>query len=179
MKTLKTANDYKSLFREILDLTGVSEKMLKQFQNKAYPQPGDFLLKNGEYAKSTVYDQEAGIYFAPNLYLDLVGLNDIPKDKLIALHAEGWCGAKKILIPTLDELAALQTQVSAVNSSLCDVGMRKFLLPSNLVDQYWYQEILHNPQEKDKTRKVIPIGYKENVPNAVAFMAKLQPLFIK
>lgn len=178
MKILKNASDYKSLFNEFLALTGVSEKMLKQYENKDYPQPGNFLLKNGSYSKGVVYNEEAGIYFAPNLYLDLVALNEATEEKLIALHAEGWCGVKKIIIPTLNELTALQTQVSAVNSSLCDVGMRKFLLPSDLINQFWYQEILHKPQEAEKKRRIIPIGFKENVPEAVAFMAKIKPMFI-
>ncbi len=177
MKKLQNANDYKSLFAEFLAVAGVDEKMLKKYLNKEYPQPGDFLLKDGSYQNGTKYNEEAGIYFSPNLYLNLIAFSKTPNKKFVARDVEGWCNIQEVQLPTLEELTTLQQQVKAVNSSLCDAGMGDFLLQADLISQCWYQEILHNPQKAKETRRIIPIGCKENVPNAVAFMAKLQPLF--
>ncbi len=179
MKKLQNANDYKSLFAEFLAVAGVDEKMLKKYQNGDYPKPGNYLLKNGSTSSHTVFDEEAGIYFTPNLYLNLIAFSKTPNKKFVARDVEGWCNIQEVQLPTLEELTALQQQVKAVNSSLCDAGMGDFLLQADLVSQCWYQEILQNPQKAKETRRIIPIGCKENVSAAVAFMAKLQPMFVK
>lgn len=177
MKQIKTKEDYAKLFKGLLDLAGVSEKEFQAYLLglMKYPKPGDFQLKNKTFQSFPQWGAEWGIYFTPNLYINIDAMNNWKKN-LTAEEVKLWAKMFNYQIPTQSELEAVVPVVSEVNSSLCKVGMRQHILPQDLVQKCWSVEALQTAR-KDETRRLIVVEYQENLPEILPFLAKLKPQF--
>lgn len=173
---LKTVSDYKSLFNALRDLAGVSEEAFNQYLAGKYPHPGNYFLKDGSYSKTVRYNCEAGIYFTPNLYVDLVALSNWKKN-LNATHTAAWCEMNDYRIPALEELQLLQPQIGTVNTALCDVNMRSHMLTADFINECWYQENLEEYKDSPETKRLLVIRKKDNLAEVIPFLAKLSPMF--
>ena len=135
-------------------------------QNKdKYPKAGCYLLKNGSWSYSTVYDQEAGIFVNPNLYLKL----DLPEAELF--DAEQTCvylKARSMQIPEFFDLRQIAKAVSEINNAFKAIGMSRFGLPENVLKNCWCKESLDealgNDAGKNPVKKrILFVGHQENV----------------
>ncbi len=139
------------------------------------PQPGNYLLKDGSCSVKPVYDQESGIYFTPNHYIDLVALSNCPK-RLSAAEAKLWCKMNDYTLPSAKDLERIAPVLKAINGALCDVDMTELLLPADYLQEFWDADSVRQSQDNDEKRLLI-LGYKANVPEIVIFMGELKKFF--
>lgn len=179
MKELKTKKDFETLFNSLLKAADVTAAELNQYLNGEldYPKAGFFQLKDKTFQSQTAYNKEWGIYFTPNLYVNIDAMNDLKKP-LTAEQARVMAEVKEYRIPTEAELKLLAIETAAVNSSLCEVNMHSHLLPQDCPKTCWSQEALKGAY-KDEKRCFIVIEYQENLPDVLPFLAKLKPQFTK
>ncbi len=109
------------------------------------------MLKNGKSSKSTVYDQECGIFIDEHLYIPL----KISKQQLTAHEAEIYYLSLGQKIPDLYQAVRFKLAVSDVNRSLGRIGMKDFCFPSNILQDVWYKEACKNARPGEKRRCVV------------------------
>ena len=131
-----------------------------------YPNPGHYLLKNGKFSESTVYDQEAGIFVNANLYIKL----DMPKAPLTVEQAMVYLKAYEAQLPEYFDLRQIAKVVPEINKALTNVGMTDFLLPEDVVEECWCKESLdkafQNSESGDtEEKRVLLVGHQGNVNN--------------
>lgn len=138
-------------------------EMYRQNKNK-YPQAGYYLLKNGSWSCSTVYDQEAGIFVNPNLYLKL----DMPADAFNAKQTCVYLKACDMQIPEYFDLRQIAKVIPEINDALTAVGMADFALPDDVLEACWCKESLDNAYDNcisnDSIKKrILSVGHQTNV----------------
>lgn len=155
-----------TVLSSILNDFGVARYDFLQYlsDKNLYPQSGDYLLKNGTVSKSTVYDQEAGIFVNANLYIKL----DLPERPLTAEEANVYLGAYAYRLPEYFDLRQIAKCVPEINKALTAIGMKKYMLPEDVLDKFWCKESLGDALEKGEAgnteeKRVLLIGYKQNV----------------
>lgn len=169
-KTAYTESNLKDEQTTVLDSIlkdfGLSRYQFRLYQNckNNYPQPGHYLLKNGICSKSTVYDQEAGIFASANLYISL----DMPKEPFTPEQAMVYLKAYEARLPEYFALRQIAKAAPEINKALTAVGMQDFLLPENVLDDCWCQESLdqafqNSEDGKTEEKRVLLIGCQPNV----------------
>lgn len=177
MKELKSNKDFEMLFNGLLKAADVTAAELNQYLNGEldFPKAGFFQLKDKTFQPEPKWNEEWGIYFTPNLYINIDAMNDVKKP-LTSEQAKVWAEMKEYRIPTDAELKLIAAEVAAVNSSLCDVNMHPHLLSQDVLQTCWSQESL-KAAKKDEKRRLIVVEYQENLPDILPFLAKLKPQF--
>lgn len=106
---------------------------------------GDFLLADGSYSASTVYQQEQGIFIGNGeKYIEIASVS---ADKINREEAFIWCQKNAEQLPTMEDLQAISGEaVEAVNNSLRQIGREDILISDNAVSEFWSQESVENPQ---------------------------------
>lgn len=106
---------------------------------------GDFLLADGSYSASTVYQQERGIFIGNGeKYIEIASVS---ADKINREEAFIWCQKNAEQLPTMEDLQAISGEaVEAVNNSLRQIGREDILISDNAVSEFWSQESVENPQ---------------------------------
>lgn len=159
-------NDDGTVLSSIFKNFGVSRQdFLSYLDNKnTYPQSGNYLLKNGGYSATTVYDQEAGIFANANLFIRL----DMPKKSFTAEAAMVHLKAEEAQVPEYFALRQIAKAAPEINKALEAIGMKDYKLPEDVLEKCWCKESLEaalqngeggNTEEK----RVLFIGYKQNV----------------
>lgn len=136
---------------------------------KSLPQAGDYLLKDGKFSRSTVYNMEAGIFVNPNLYIKL----EMPATLMTAEEASVFCKATDDRVPEYFDLRQIEKAVPQINKALQAVGMKAFELPENLLESCWCQESLDNacPEENTGVKKrLLLFGKQKNVDDKFIFI---------
>ncbi len=138
----------------------VTRKDLKMFFNTSILS-GDFLLADGSYSASTVYQQEKGIFIGDSgKYIEISTLS---VDKIDRIKAYEWCGKNMRLLPTLADLQAIDADVvKAINNSLRQIGREDAVFSDDVATEFWSQETLEN-QEGITNRRVLLIKQADNL----------------
>ncbi len=153
------------VFDLVLKNFGVSRYDFRRYgdSKNRYPQPGNYLLKNGKCSRSTVYNQEAGIFVNANLYIKL----DMPENLFTAEQAGVYIKAYENRLPEYFELRQIAKAAERINPALKSVGMENFILPENVIEGCWYQEALaeagQNERFSDEKRRILLVGNQKNV----------------
>lgn len=122
------------------------------FLPQAAPRPANYLLKNGEWSQETVYDQEAGIFISPDLYLDLVNYTT---DLMTFAEAERFCVEKQVQLPKLCELYYLQhiSKTHHINCAFYRINM--YPVPDKVFSSCWYEEVSETTKQNEKRRLLV------------------------
>lgn len=122
--------------------------------------PGDFLLTDGSYSASTVYQKEYGIFIGSgNKYIEISSISPVKLDRSQAFD---WCQKNVELLPTLADLQAITADAAeAINNSLRQIGLTGIVLSNTVETEFWSQESLEN-QRGITSRRVM---YIKSAPN--------------
>lgn len=176
MKTLKTNADYQALFAEFLEISGISAEAVQSYLDGYCPQPGNYLLKNGNVSPHPVYDQESGIYYTPNDYIDLVAISNCQL-QMTAAEAKLWCKMNNYILPTPQELQKIEPHLKTVNGAMCEIYMNNQLLPENYLQTCWNSENVNEDDDEKVSKRLVILGHKDNIPEIVIFMGNLKSHF--
>lgn len=138
----------------------VTRENLKMFLNTAIL-PGDFLLADGSYSASTVYQQEQGIFINDSgKYIEIATLS---VDKVDRIEAYEWCCKNMKMLPSLADLQAIDADtVKAINNSLRQIGREDAVFSDNAATEFWSQESIEN-QGGITTRRILLIKQANNL----------------
>lgn len=122
---------------------------------------GDFLLADGSYSASTVYQQERGIFIGNGeKYIEIASVS---ADKINRSEAFLWCQKNVELLPTMEDFQVVCGEAAeAVNNSLRQIGREDILLSDDAVSEFWSQESVEN-QEGITSRRVMLIKQANNL----------------
>ena len=106
---------------------------------------GDFLLADGSYSASTVYQQERGIFIGNGeKYIAIVSVST---DKMNREEAFFWYQKNAEQMPSMEDLQSISGETAAaVNNSLRQIGREDILISDNAALEFWSQESVENPQ---------------------------------
>ncbi len=123
--------------------------------------PGDFLLTDGSYSASTVYQKEYGIFIGNgSKYIEISSISPVKLDRGQAFD---WCQKNVELLPTLDDLQAITADAAeAINNSLRQIGLTGIVLSTNIETEFWSQESLEN-QQGITSRRVMYVKSAQNL----------------
>lgn len=104
---------------------------------------GDFLLADGSYSASTVFQQERGVFIGvDDKYIELSSISDGVFTREEALE---WCKSNGAVLPGIADLQLINSQVAAaINNSLRQIGLEKSLLSNDAATEFWSKESLEN-----------------------------------
>lgn len=177
----KDSGTHKTIYQQILNKLNVYEDQIHCYEQSKqtgyFPQAGDFLLKNGYASRTTVYDQEAGIYINANLYLRLT----FPEKSLTYEECQVYCKMNNVRIPEYFELRQIAKSREAINQSLQAIGMNKYALPEDILHECWSKESLEQAAEEEKTdekKRVLLVDKRNNVENILIILEDLKNHFL-
>ena len=113
--------------------------------------PGDFLLADGSWSASTVFQQERGIFIGKDdKYIELSSVSD---NAVTREEAFEYCRKNRVTLPAPEDLQLIDKPVvQAINNSLQQIGLKDSLLSGNTTDEFWSQESMENQQGITKRR---------------------------
>ncbi len=106
---------------------------------------GDFLLADGSYSASTVYQQERGIFIGNGE--KYIAIASVSTDKMNREEAFFWYQKNAEQMPSMEDLQSISGETAAaVNNSLRQIGREDILISDNAALEFWSQESVENPQ---------------------------------
>lgn len=113
--------------------------------------PGDFLLADGSWSTSTVFQQERGIFIGKDdKYIELSSISD---NTVTREEAFEYCRKNRVTLPNLEDLQLIDKLVAqAINNSLMQIGLNDSVLSGNTTDEFWSQESMENQHGITKRR---------------------------
>lgn len=106
---------------------------------------GDFLLADGSYSASTVYQQERGIFIGNGK--KYIAIASVSTDKMNREEAFFWYQKNAEQMPSMEDLQSISGETAAaVNNSLRQIGRKDILISDNAALEFWSQESVENPQ---------------------------------
>lgn len=107
--------------------------------------PGDFLLADGCFSASTVYQQERGVFIgADDKYIELSSISD---GTFTRSEVFEWCKANGAVLPDIADLQRIDVlAAAAINNSLRQIGLEKSVFTKDAASEFWSKESLENQQ---------------------------------
>ena len=119
---------------------------------------GYFFLKNGSISPYPVYNQEFGVFIDQHLFIPL----KMSKKMFTAREAKIYFKTLGAKIPDFYQIVRLKLALENFNSALEQVGMKDFVLPSDVLDSVWYEEALESYHREEETRRCVVISEYDN-----------------